>query len=372
MAKLTKINEIGPVYQALLKLAAANISFRDDVIQKVIQDQVDKVQSLMEKDEEIKTKPFDIQHYLADAQSSLSRLQDQNFKNFLLSSLQKLLNEASIAIQTKNIEDEKKLQTEFHQLIQKTTDYGLKNSYDTIRDFYNLCYDISWHLNLIVRKDEKSLSQKVEEFHQELEKEHLKAKQQAASLKAKIQQLISVSLPKELNVQIELKPEIGTDADGVTRIYPLGFSVKMDFGFETMPPHISLFPREDENYEVDDVLDFGDKDFFTGQGDSEFYFNLVNFLRTGRLPAEEPVKFITLYRGMSNEEFMAWLSGQTIPKGKFFTSQKTQALAQDISGQFPELFTFKVRSDATRQTTKGTYQLIKDCQMDQNKRITPI
>ena len=81
--------------------------------------------------------------------------------------------------------------------------------------------------------------------------------------------------------------------------------------------------------------------------------------------------FRILYRGMSSEEFQKWESGEIIPKGKFFTSQATNQYAQDISGQYPELFRFRVRDDAVIQTSPDTYQIMRDSKLE-GKKIVPI
>ena len=373
MPKLTKTSNHGPVHAALLKLASAQISYNDQSIQKVISEQLDQLRSIYQKEEEFKHITFDPQSYLSKAQNALSILQDPSFKQSTLSTFQQILNQATQAIQTKTNDANIAIQSQIDQLIQQTMDFGKKNDWSQIRAFYKLCNDLSTHLQMLI-SDDSSTDQKVDDYHKSLEEQRLKASKQAEELKAKIQQLVSVSLPQNLNVSIEITPSLSTNEYNTSVIYPASFSLKLDFGSEnTMPPSMSLFyDEESKGYQVDDVLDFGDTDFFSVQGDAEFYFDLVNFIRTGKLPNQEPSKFITLYRGMSNEEFMAWLSGQTIPKGKFFTSQRTNALAQDISGEFPELFTFKVRSDAVRQTSEGTYQLIRDSRMDQNKRISPV
>ena len=373
MAKLTKISTIGPVHAALYKLAAAQITYDDKPVQNTISGLLDQLRDIYQKEEEFKHIPFNLQTYVSNAQNALSALQDPAFKQSALASFQQIINQAQQAIQNKTDDANNNIQTQIDHLISQTMEFGKKGEWSQIRTFYKLCNDLSTHVQMLLTND-VSTDQKVEDYRKSLEQQRAQTTQQAEELKAKIQQLISVSLPPNLNVNIQITPNLATDEYRSPVIYPAGFSLKLDFGSEnTTSPSMTLFyDEESKSYQVDDVLDFGDTDFFEGQGDAEFYFDLVNFIRTGKLPNQEPAKFVTLYRGMSNDEFMAWLSGQTIPKGKFFTSQRTNALAQDISGEFPELFTFKVRSDAIRQTTEDTYQLIKDSHMDQSKRITPI
>jgi len=372
MPKLTKTSSIGPVQAALFKLAAAQITYDDKPIQNTISGLLDQLRDIYQKEEEFKQIPFNPQTYISNAQNALSPIQDPTFKQSALATFQQIIQQAQQAIQNKTNDANTNIQTQIDQLINQTMAFGKKGEWSQIRPFYKLCNDLSTHVQMLLTND--SSDQKIEDYHQSLEQQRAQTNQQAEELKAKIQQLVAVSLPPNLNVNIQIIPNLATNEYNTPVIYPAGFSLKLDFGSEnTLPPSMSLFyDEESKGYQVDDVLDFGDTDFFEGQGDAEFYFDLVNFIRTGNLPNQQPVKFVTLYRGMSNDEFMAWLSGQTIPKGKFFTSQKTNALAQDISGEFPELFTFKVRSDAIRQTTEDTYQLIKDCHMDQAKKITPV
>ena len=124
--------------------------------------------------------------------------------------------------------------------------------------------------------------------------------------------------------------------------YPMDFSLMMTFpGSEALEPNMTVFTDEDNGMDVDDVLSWGDGDFFSNDREMRDYFGLVEFLRTGKMP-EQKKGFVRLYRGMNPKEYGAWQSGGAIPAGKYFSSSPTTEYAQDISGEFPELFSFLV------------------------------
>lgn len=138
----------------------------------------------------------------------------------------------------------------------------------------------------------------------------------------------------------------------------------------------SIFIDENNKYIVDDIID--DPDFFEIPKTREEYSNLISYIRTGRLPKDQPIKWLTLYRQMSTDEYAAWLSGAEIPVDKFFTSKPTGAFAYDDpnleskakQGISVGLERFKVRSDAVAETDANIY-VTKVPAILQNGRIIP-
>lgn len=133
-------------------------------------------------------------------------------------------------------------------------------------------------------------------------------------------------------------------------------------------PDFTLFV-DGNKFEPEDVLSFGDTDFFEDMSEQKAYFDLVDYFRSGRLP-EKKQGFLKLYRGMSIGEYQNWQKGQKIPAGKYFTSDKTSALAMDVSGEYPELFFFMVDAGIVAETDRKTFQLTQGGKL-RGKKIVP-
>ena len=161
----------------------------------------------------------------------------------------------------------------------------------------------------------------------------------------------------------KLRPNLPSEV-GIDAFENMSFHVGFDRG---MAPDFTVF-ADGAGYDVDDVLSWGDRDFFDDPVEQKAYFELVEYLRTGRLPKRGG--YIKLYRGMSTDEYAKWERGQKIPAGKFFTSRRSSALAQDVSGKFPELFTFTVSQDIVTETDPGTFQLTQSGRL-KGKKIEP-
>ena len=133
-----------------------------------------------------------------------------------------------------------------------------------------------------------------------------------------------------------------------------------DFGVWFMPPmEGEEFPEDAVRVpggalELHDVLDISDTDFFpAGQPDlAGRYADALDDVRGIKREG-----YITLHRGMSAAEADAWARGEEIPTGKFFTSSHTSAMAQDIAGEFPELYSWKVAQRDVIETEPGVFQL---------------
>lgn len=190
------------------------------------------------------------------------------------------------------------------------------------------------------------------------------------SFKAQYQQfskmLSEVAQDKGISREIVVAPNISGDDVAISLESP-SFTITLPTEDENaMSPNMTLFRNEDGSYEVEDVIEAGDKDFFADDGVENDYFDIVEGLRGyGKEKAEGHV---TLHRGMSQEEYDAWMRGDTIPKGKFFTSSRTAELAQDISGKPPVLFSFRVPRNMVRETDKGTFQLRTSAKLHEGGR----
>lgn len=382
MHKLAKSNSIGPVFASFIKWASLNISYDPSVINDAVQNKLSQYEQILQKEKILATQPLNTNVLPQKAQATLQNVSDPALKQQLMSQFTHLLPQIQQALNKKDSSLLDSLDNQIENLLDQVVairkQTGKEHEWTNLRGFYYLLSNISDYLTALSRPsnyDTKALN----DFKNSLINESSNAKQQANALIQKIRQFIN-SQPLAENLTITLSPNLSEDTYGSSIIFPINFQVELNFHGNSEPPSFTLFSRENEkttsfdfNYDVDDVLDFGDSDFFENDDQAVAYFNLINFIRTGKSPSKgDPNKFIKLYRGMSNEEFMSWLKGNPISKGKFFTDLPTTEFAQDISGQFPELFSFKVRSDAVRQTSENTYQLVKDCQMNQNKKITPI
>jgi hypothetical protein len=167
-------------------------------------------------------------------------------------------------------------------------------------------------------------------------------------------------------LESKLKRFVGArDVDLVIELRPLESDAGID-SLENPTVNVKMMVRQRDNpdmtvflgdgrLEVDDVLDFGDSDFFDNEEQSANYLDLVDYLRTGRLKQEGELK---LYRQMADAEMMLWRTGKSIPAGKWFASSKSKASGVDVSGEFNEIYTLSVDASVVRQTDPGVYQTV--------------
>ena len=137
--------------------------------------------------------------------------------------------------------------------------------------------------------------------------------------------------------------------------FTAAFSVALPENGTGSKPDVTAWISEADGIELVDVLDVTDADFFDSTGDGARYANMLDAIRGIKRSGT-----VTLYRGMSAAEKMAWDDGADIPMGKFFTSRPTTAYAADISGEFPELHAFEVAAEDVAETDPGIYQTIRD------------
>jgi hypothetical protein len=193
---------------------------------------------------------------------------------------------------------------------------------------------------------------------------------QAEDLATKIQSFLNQMDNKRLKVTINMSPSTNMDSNSPV-FFPMDFNVDVIFiGSEAEPSSFTVFTDEQNKLDLDDVLSWGDSDFFSTPDESKAYFDLVSFLRTGKLPSQK-AGFIRLYRGMSSKERDAWEAGQTIPDGKFFTNKATAEFSQDISGEVPDLYSFLVDNRVVTETSPGEFQTTQESKLN-GKKIVPL
>jgi hypothetical protein len=348
---------------------AQQVSLDDSPLRELIQKNINDVRAAAEKTLELSRKPIDQAAYVNAIKQVLAGLPPpiqsvlgppcQNIMSLIGTNPARASDAASELIAS---------------LVSPAYQKAMQASWSSVRSLYKILIDMDEHLSAATRQHQ-STDEQVAEYSKELETEYGKAMQQMADVREK---LVSYSKAVGTNAWFVVKPDFATTELGSKILYPINLDIDITFGkerqFET--PNFSLWPMENEQgeilgYEVENVLEWADTDFFENDDERKFYFGLVDFFRTGQLPAQKGKNFIKLYRGMSTDEYVKWERGDIIPKGKFFTSTPTTQFAEDIPGKFPELFSFSVRDDAVAQTSPGTYQIITDSRLD-GKKIVPV
>lgn len=378
------------------RFAAAQATFDDRELQQIIEESLGRLRNYYATQDRLRQTPLDFNAFVTGMRQRytilLPQIQAQfedlfNRLNANASNYQMAENiaRAIFAILRKQKEPKHAPYAKF-DYEQMQRDRAVERNYmDNIIAMRRLCLDLTEHIGAVATQADP-VEQKVEEYRNELMVEYNKSMAQVEEVKGR---LIAFAQAMKTDCSFDITPNIGEDSlTKEKHLYPISFHVEIHFpnrpeGFD-YGPSFSMFDKATEDgqpildktgkmqYDVDDVIDWGDTDFFTNNNESQFYFQLIDYIRSGTLPAEKPISFLKLYRGMSPEEFVKWEQGEVIPKGKFFTSVATSQFAQDVSGQFPELFSFRVRSDALAETSPQTFQLMRDCKMETGKKIVPI
>jgi hypothetical protein len=162
-------------------------------------------------------------------------------------------------------------------------------------------------------------------------------------------------------IQPQLNPGAGGDLDAILDPevdYSPDFIISLPAAEGGLPPDFTVWTYPDGKIEVEDVLDITDTDFFPDGPDSQLATDYATALDKVRGIPDEP-GFVTIYRGMTDSEFDEWDSGAVISVGKFFAGIPTTQYAQDVSGQPPNLYSFKVPRHMLMQTGPNEYQLKK-------------
>lgn len=96
-------------------------------------------------------------------------------------------------------------------------------------------------------------------------------------------------------------------------------------------PDFTWFGSVGSGFELDDVLDAGDKDFFTDPSLEADYFSLVNELRH---PGRSGNKILKLYTARPKQDRKIYVDSREVPSGIFLTSRYDSAvgIGQDLSG----------------------------------------
>jgi len=352
------------------KFAQAQISIDDSGIKQPMEKQLQMLRQSVSDEAFLAQTPLDGQTYLAKLEPVLTGIQEPDkskFRTIFQSYVQMLANPNKEPLRDQ-------VETTIRNLI---TNY--KNRWGEIRLFYLMLIDFDEHVR-VSEMIHSPIDQQIKEHAAEILREY--AQGQALTRKLQGELLSFIAATARPDVSFVIHEQAGTDAaTNMPNFKLLDFSI--DFVFsrpsensyssnEWIPetPSFTLFVNEDGSYQPEDILSWGDNDFFFNQQEMQLYFQVIDFLRSGKLPAQKGSKFIKLWRGMSPKEYQAWQRGQIIPQGKFFTSVRTEQFAQDVAGEFPELFSFKIRDDIIAETGDKAFQTMVDAKLE-NGKIVP-
>lgn len=331
---------------------ASRVSLDMSAVKQMIDNMVARAISGMEEQELLSKTPLDVNTYRREADQALSEMTEET-RALLAPMVDRVMNEVS---------------PENREPISDVLEYMIKNlkkQWVECRNLWKVLTTMDDHLS---SSGTKSAKQMEEEYRTSLESELAKGEQQALELRASIEVFLG-AIGSPASVVLEMSPSSNYETS-LPVFYPMDFQIKMIFpGSEELEPSVTVFTDENKSLTVDDVLSWGDSDFFSNEKEMKDYFGLVEFLRTGKMPSQQK-GFIRLYRGMSIAEHDAWASGETIPAGKYFTSSPTAEYAQDISGEFPELFSFQVDRGVIYETSSGEYQTSMESRLE-GKKIVP-
>lgn len=130
--------------------------------------------------------------------------------------------------------------------------------------------------------------------------------------------------------------------------------------------HVSFSLSYHENgIHIDDILEGGDKDFFTNQLMQNDYFTLIDELRNSVKKKKD--KILTLYTARPRKDREQLLANKTLPINVFLTDSQEHAegLAIDLSGGqgTRDIWMVKINSTYLTKTLDGPvkyYQLTKE------------
>lgn len=366
--RLLRNSGLGVVLEAYIRrsAAASGIAVDDSAAQKSMAKLLADYQRILEDKNQLGQTPLDIRQYHDWMQRSLSQLKDQEVRDKLQAITDDVVSKYEAA---KNSPDAiENLRDNLTEVIGGL----MRSKWADVREFYRALIDLDAHLSALGGQTDVVVE--VAQYKADLDEKRRQYMAQAEALKSELAKFLGAT-GTDASLVLETSP--AQDEYKMDVYFPMDFSMDVRFpgSEEDWSPNMTLFSIDENGqptgkYQVDDVLEWGDTDLFQDDNQRTTYFQLVEFLRSGRLPHEKGQKFISLYRGMSTDEYVNWERGQVIPRGKFFTSQRTSQLAQDISGQFPELFSFRVREDAVSETSPGTYQTIMETIL-KGKKIVP-
>ena len=140
--------------------------------------------------------------------------------------------------------------------------------------------------------------------------------------------------------QVILKPLESRDEDG-SNLVPAS-SAEVILIFKGNKSYFSFF-RDKSIFEIDDVLDAGDDDFFVGVEGQSDYFNLINEIK--KPGSTSTGKMLTLYTARPTKDRKQYMNSDTIPVNLFLTNSYDHAigLANDLAGTEERRDVWKVK-----------------------------
>lgn len=163
--------------------------------------------------------------------------------------------------------------------------------------------------------------------------------QEMAKLKAMIEQAIS-RIANWGNPPVIISPSVASSQYGGYEIAPTS-SASVSLNVGSYPPQFSIF--QDENrFEIDDVLEGGEPDFFETPQVQSDYFNLINELR--KPGSTSRGRNLILYTARPVADRQQFISQKTLPVNVFLSNDYSDV--EGISRDFGKRDIWKVRIDS--------------------------
>lgn len=354
------------------RFAQAQVSFNNAPLLALVEKNLGYLQQSIEERQGLTATPFDISAYQKNMGDALAQVPEP-----LAGMIKTEFGSIVSMYQAGNIDGARDaIADTIHKIIAVDFQKQHNANWGMIRAAYKILTNLDEHIYATVGQH-APMEQDMAEYRAELMKDYNKAMAQVADVEARLKTFAQASGRNDVSFRIA--PNFSENWETKSLVmYPLNFTVDVVFaaeGRDEFPPNVTLFAEEKDGavtgYTADDVLSWGDTDFFADASQSKFYFELIDYIKTGKLPTERGTKFIRLHRGMSTNEYALWERGETIPAGKFFTKDRTAEKAMDISGEFPELYSFSVREDVVVDVGDNNYQTSVPTRMV-NKKIVPL
>lgn len=123
-------------------------------------------------------------------------------------------------------------------------------------------------------------------------------------------------------------------------------SASVEFGQGDMVPSFTIFLNENGSFEIDDVLEGGDNDFFPEGRLQSDYFNLIKEMRNPG-STQQAGRILTLYTARPVKDRALYMNAQQVPSNLFLTSsyQSAHGIALDLGGSEGRRDVWRVRID---------------------------
>jgi len=341
---------------AEILLAGCSVTIENRRFRKAVNDQIEELSESIWRSYEENLEPYTRSGWLRKFQEGLKRVEDEQKAEQLEALALGYLKQFESG---KSVADYKRLATQMNQKsreILKEKDFSTLGFTRVLHDFVDYV-----HAQYSLKHPEEEIKDIKKEVWTDYKKHAVPVLRRVTTMLKKFCSATGQSFAFEVALrEPDFRDSYLTDV-----MKDPSLSVKFKGRRE---PDFTLFV-EGNKFDPEDVLSFGDADFFEDMAEQKAYFDLVEYFRSGKLP-EKKQGFLKLYRGMSVEEYQNWQRGQKIPAGKYFTSDKTSALAMDISGEYPELFSFMVDASIVAETDRKTFQLTDDAKL-RGKKIVP-